>query len=223
MNEVSSVSKELSRNNLFHKVEDNCILTRRSIVSIPKINRDIIYLLGILAGDGSITKIKRKRGGYHYSIRIYAEKESFLEMLNKLFKKYFSIEGKIIRDKRKNSTYNLRIDNAAIFFYLTLYGSEIGKKKRFKIPSIVEKDKQYFLEYLSGLIDTDGCVYGKRIQLKQKSYELLKKINQILNSFNLNCSEPKVNFTNNQPYYYIRFDNKILLRYKTNTFLNQKK
>ena len=221
MKEILLVSKELSKKNIFHKVRNNIILSRRSKVSIPMINNDLIYLLGVIAGDGSLTKTRRRRGGYHYLIRIYAEKESFLKMLNKIYKKYFLIDGKINKDKRKNSTYNLRVENVIVFSYLTLYESEIGKKKKFKIPRVVKNDKQYFLEYLSGLVDTDGSVYGKRIQLKQKSYELLKEISQILNRFNLNCSEPKVNFTNNKPYYYIRFDNKIPLRYKTNNFLNQ--
>ena len=223
MNILKEISKELGKRKVFHKVEKRLIRTRRSKVKIPLMSKDIAYLIGVIAGDGSLVKCKRKRGGEHYILTIYAEKEKYLILLNGLFKKHFKILGKISKDKRKNSLYYLRFQNASIFFYFFLKGNEIGKKKRFHIPKEIKEEKRYFLEYLSGLIDTDGHISGNRIQLKQKSEKLLKEISRLTNKENLNCSIPKVNYTNQKPYYYIRFDNKITLRFKTNNFLKSKK
>ncbi|MBU2612123.1 MAG: hypothetical protein KKB62_00185 [Nanoarchaeota archaeon] len=190
---------------------------------IPNLNIDIIYLMGVIAGDGSLNETKRSKGGYHYTFRIYAAGKKYLKLLNKLFEKNFGIEGKIIKDLRKMNTYYLVFKNAPLFFYFVINGNEIGKKKRFKIPKITTKNRKYFFEYLSGLIDTDGHIAGRRIQLKQKNKEFLNKIKLLANKYHLNCTDPKVNYTNKIPYYYIRFDNKIHLRFKTNTFLNKEK
>ena len=168
-------------------------------------------------------KTKRKKGGFHYSIRIYGKGKEYLEILNEIFSKNFEIKGKIFEDKRKKDTCFLKIQNASIFFYFMINENEIGKKRRFKIPEIIKENPKYFKEYLSGLVDTDGHISRKRIQLKQKSEKLLKEIMVISNKQNLNCTIPKVNYTNKKPYYYIRFDNKIPLRFKTNNFLKQNK
>ena len=93
-------------------------------------------------------------------------------------------------------------------------GSEIGKKQNKEIPKIISNNKEYFLGYLTGLVDTDGNVEGNRIQLKQKSQKLLTEIEQNLRILRLNPSASKVNYTNKKPFYYIRFDKKIPLRLK---------
>ena len=58
---IEKISKEFSKNNIFHKIEGSSILTRRSKINIPDINEDISYLTGIIAGDGTLVKSKRKR------------------------------------------------------------------------------------------------------------------------------------------------------------------
>lgn len=218
---IIKLSKELSKNNIYHKIERNFIKTRKTKVKIPKPNTDIIYLLGVIMGDGSLCKSKRKRGGYHYIFRIYSGDKEYLKYLNTLFNKYFLILGKIIKDERKENAYTLAIKNASVFFYFVRLGSEIGKKKEGNIPMIAQKNNENLLNYLAGLVDTDGSIYRKRIHLKQKSHILLKKINKLSNKLKLNCSVPKVNYTNNIPYYYIRFDNNLPLRLKQKSFKSQ--
>lgn len=176
--------------------------------------------MGVIRGDGSLSMTKRGKGGYHYTFRIISGVEDHLIYLNKIFKKNFEIIGHLIKDRRKEKTYYLVFKNVIIFFYFVLLGSQIGKKTHGKLPSILN-DKIYKLNYLAGLVDTDGSISpsGNRIQLKQKSLELLKGIKIMCDELNLNCSAPKVNYTNFKPYYYIRFDNKLPLRLKTNKFL----
>lgn len=215
---IEIISKELRKRYICHKKEGEIIFTRRSKTKIPLLDKDIFYLLGVICGDGSLVKCKRKRGGFHYIIRIYSGEEEYLKYLNKLIKKSFGFEGSIRQDIRKNSSYYITIQNASIFFYFVSLESEIGKKKIGTISKKVKKKNENILHYLAGLVDTDGHVQKNRIQLKQKRLQLLKEIKDLSNRINLNCSTPKINYTNNIPFYYIRFDNKIPLRWKGKIF-----
>lgn len=217
---MKKISEELKKRNIYHKTKEDKILTRRSETKIPKINEDIFYLLGAISGDGSLIKSKRKRGGYHYVLRIYSGEEKYLIYINKIIQKLFEIKGRITKDKRKSSSYCMVIQNAPIFFYFVILGSEIGKKRIGNISKFVKSKNENILHYLAGLVDTDGHISGKRIQLKQKRLQLLKEISKLSKQLNLNCSIPKVNYTKNVPFYYIRFDNKIPLRWKTKNLLN---
>lgn len=140
-------------------------------------------------------------------------------MINEIFKKHFDLKGNIKKDTRKKNTYYLIIRNAVVFTYLSIKGSEAGKKRRFTIPQEIKENGKYFLDYIAGLVDTDGHISRQRIHLKQKSKSLLRDLKILLDKEGFNCTIPKINYTNEKPYYYIRFDNKIPLRHKTNKFL----
>ncbi len=195
------------------------IKTRRSEINIPTINKDIAYLLGVIEGDGSLSITKRKKGGYHYLLRVYSGSEIYIDYIRNVLNKLFSVNGKINKDNRKQNSYYLKIENAGLFFYFVKLESEIGKKKFGKIPKIVKTNKTCALNYLAGLVDTDGSVYNKRIQLKQKRFNLIKGVSKLCDELNLNCSKIKINYTNKIPFYYIRFDNKLPLRLKGQNFL----
>ncbi|MDP6642044.1 MAG: LAGLIDADG family homing endonuclease [Candidatus Nanoarchaeia archaeon] len=207
------ISQRLKEINVFHKIENELIITRRSKSRVPNIDEDISYLTGVITGDGSLIRSRRKRGGFHYILQITSGSRSYLEYLNFLFKERFNINGKIVRDKRKQRTFNLRIQNTVVFWYFVLIGLPIGKKKDIVIPKYLV-DNKLKLSYMAGLIDTDGSIANKRIQLKQKDGVFLENISKELNKLNLNCSVPKVNYTDNVPFYYIRFNNEIPLRFK---------
>lgn len=215
MNLILNISKKLSEKNVFHKTENNWILTRRSKIKIPNLNEDIAYLIGVIAGDGSLISTKRNRGGNHYMIRIYANSKIYLNYLNKIIKNHFSITGKIIKDKRKKNTFFIVIQNASIFWFFKILESKYNPTN--KLPPIC-KNKLYFNNYLAGLIDTDGSISNKRIQLKLKNQKIIKKIFSKIKEANPN--PPKINYTNNIPFYYIRFDNIFPLRWKGTNFLN---
>jgi len=215
---IKKISKELMERGIFHKKDKDFILTRRSKTKIPKLDNNVFYLLGVISGDGSLVMCKRKRGGFHYILRIYSGEEEYLLYLNRIIQGLFGIKGKIKKDKRKNSSYYITLQNASVFFYFVILESEIGKKRIGNIPRLVKDKNENILHYLAGLVDTDGHVQKNRIQLKQKRFRLLKEIKELSGKLDLNCSIPKINYTNNIPFYYIRFDNKLPLRWKTKTF-----
>lgn len=205
------VSQKLKELNIFHKVKNQLIITKRSKTKVPKVNNDIAYLLGVITGDGTMIKSKRNRGGFHYIVKITSDSNFYLEYLNKLFEKYFTIKGRIVKDKRKQNTFDLIFQNAVIFWYFNLLGLQIGKKRDLTIPKVINND-ELKLNYIAGLTDTDGHVKGNRIQLKQKDKNFLEILYRELNKLGMNCAIPKVNYTDFKPYYYIRFDNNLQLR-----------
>ena len=190
------------------------IKTRRSNITFPRMNKDMAYLAGVIVGDGSMSRTKRKVGGRHYIITICANTKDYLNYINSLFQKYFNYIGGIYKDKR-HEVYNLCIQSAPIYLYfkIVIFGNKKNWKK--SIPKSISSRKVYIKEYISGLSDTDGSINKvNKIIIKQKSRNLLYRIAEFLNSENISCSYPKVNYTNGVPYYYIMIAYKLPLRLK---------
>ena len=206
---LPKLEKLLQSNNVWYRKEKNCIVTRRSIVKIPGLSSETAYLVGVLTGDGSLSISDRKRGGKHTILRVYADTEEYLDSINETIQRLFGIRGRVLKDKRKQKTFFLRLENTAIFWYFASLGIPIGKKGEFSLPNWVSSDKNLALFYLRGLADTDGYLSWNRIQLKQKSKTLLNDVFSILLSLKMNPNPPKVNYTNGKPFYYVRFDNKL--------------
>lgn len=209
---ITTVSHRLKEFAVFHKVENQMIVTKRSKTKVPEINNDMAYLLGVITGDGSMVKSKRTRGGFHYIVRITSDSKFYLAYLSYLFRSYFDVNSRIVKDKRKMNTFDLVVNNAAVFWYLNLHGLPIGKKKGLAIPRALN-GRNLKMNFIAGLADTDGYVDHNRIHLKQKDKNFLEILYNELNRLGMNCATPRVNYTNMIPFYYIRFDNKIPLRY----------
>lgn len=211
---IVELCKLLTDAKVSFKQKKNKISTNRLTVCIPQINRDIAYLAGVVTGDGSMIRCKRNRGGFHHVIKITSGSKQYAEYLSRLFFEKFGYGGTIIRDLRKKATYYLDIKSSVIFWYFVLLGFEIGRKQKTKVPICFKQKKDLFLTYLAGLVDTDGHVTGNRIQLKQKDKSFLEELFDLLQKLEFNPNPPKVNYTNHIPFYYIRFDNNLPLRYR---------
>ena len=105
---IQKVSEILNQLKVWHKIQENYIITRRKQIRMPEINSEIAYLAGVIAGDGAITKTKRKMGGYYYRIQIVGRK-NYIEKLIPLINQLFNYKIKILRDKRKRNTYYINI------------------------------------------------------------------------------------------------------------------
>lgn len=147
MDLVSEVSNKLKENNLYHKVINNRIFTRRSKAFIPVLREDIAYLVGVIAGDGSLIRSKRKRGGEHYFVRITAESVHYLNYLNLLINRFFGISGKVNKDKRKQNTYCLVFQNASLFWYFSVLEAKYNFVGR--LPFFC-REELFFNHYLGG-------------------------------------------------------------------------
>lgn len=202
---ISVISEALSQVNVWHKIQNDYVCTRRTRIRIPKINEKVAYLAGVVAGDGNLNLCRRKKGGYHYRVNIVGHKEDleyFATLLNNLFK----YKPRILKDKRKANCYFINIYSAAIYFYFLKLGFPTGKKRNMRVTSTIAEDPSLFKHYICGLIDTDGSISGNTVHLKQREESYLKEIVHLLEKhFDIKSKPPKVNYTEGKPFYYIQF------------------
>ena len=205
MVDVFTVSRALDQANVWHKIQDDFICTKKTRVKIPKISSKVAYLVGVVTGDGNLNRSKRKNGGYHYLVGIVGRRE-FTEPVSYLIKEIFHYTPGFYKDKRKNDCFYVNIYPAAVFFFFIELGFRSGKKRNLRVPSLIAEDASLFKYYMYGLIDTDGYIDKKRVQLKQRDRNFLKELVRLLKKhFDIISAPPKVNYTKGKPYYYIRF------------------
>ena len=203
--DILTVSRALDQAHVWHKIQNDFICTKQTRVKIPKISDKVAYLAGVITGDGNLTRCKRRNGGYHYLVGIVGRRE-FMEQVSCLIKEIFHYTPGFYKDKRKNNCYYVNIYPAAIFFFFIALGFQAGKKRNLRVPSLIAEDASLFKYYMYGLIDTDGSIDKKRVQLKQRDKGFLEELVQLLQKhLNIISASPKVNYTEGKPYYYIRF------------------
>ena len=174
-------------------------------VIIPEIRDEVAYLAGVVAGDGNLNVCRRKKGGYHYRVKIVGHKED-LDYMTTLLHDIFNYKPQVLRDKRKTNCYLINIHSAAIYFYFVKLGFTAGKKRNLRVPPIIAENSALFRNYMLGLIDTEGSISKNRVILKQREECFLKELVQLLGKhLNIKSNPPKVNYTEGKPFYYIIF------------------
>ena len=202
---VCTVSRALNHAHIWHKIQYDFICTKKTCVKIPEISDKVAYLVGVITGDGHLTRSKRKTAGYHYVVGIVGLRE-FTEQLCLLIREIFHYTPGFYKDKRKNDCYYVNIYPVAIFYYFIELGFRAGKKRNLRVPSLIAEETSLFKHFMCGLIDTDGFIDKKRVQLKQRDKGFLKELVRLLKKhFGIISNPPKVNYTEGKPYYYIRF------------------
>ncbi|MFX0202332.1 MAG: LAGLIDADG family homing endonuclease [Candidatus Hodarchaeota archaeon] len=203
--DIHAISNALDEAGVWHRIRNDCIHTKRPGTKIPKISEKVAYFAGVVAGDGNLNKCKRKKGGYHYRVKVVGRKK-YLHELSVLVRDLFNFQPRVLRDKRKKNCYVINIQRAAAYFYFIKLGFKSGKKRNIKVPSLIADNASLFKHYMLGLIDTDGSLTRKRVQLKQRDKNFLKELVRLLKKhFDIISTPPKVNYTKGKPYYYIRF------------------
>jgi len=203
--DILTISEALIQAHVRHKIQNDSICTTKTRIKMPKISDKVAYLTGVVAGDGNLNVCRRKMGGYHYRVNIVGHKED-MEYLTTLLNDIFGYKPHVLRDKRKANCYLINIYSAAIFFYFVKLGFLAGKKRNLSAPPKIAENRTLFKHFVLGLIDTDGSITGRRVQLKQRDENFLKELVQLLEKhFDIRSSPPRVNYTQGKPFYYIRF------------------
>lgn len=147
-------------------------------------NEEFAELLGIMAGDGCLSKYS-----HYHMVYISGHKIDDIECHERttktLFKNIFNKEIKIYLRKGEQ-TLIIRFSDKKIFEKPAKY-LPIGRKyDKLKVPKEVIKNKKYFFSFIRGFVDTDGSVvfskqhreypYYPRIEIASKSKDLLDNI-----------------------------------------------
>lgn len=154
------------------------------------------YLLGLIAGDGSIEKTGKR-------IVLYAN-SSDVESLE-LFRKNVSPTSPIIND---NGCFNVRINSTKIVFDIC-HHLKINPGSKHEFLSLPNLEGELKWSFIRGLIDSDGSISdpskgcsSPRCKLTSNSIQLLKDIRNICNKNNINSCLDKKNiyFTGKHAY-----------------------
>ncbi|HUV72427.1 MAG TPA: hypothetical protein VMW25_05470 [Clostridia bacterium] len=134
-------------------------------VASPKKSTELAEFVGIMLGDGGITKRQ-----ITVTLDDVRDREYVLYVKG-LMKKLFKIEPRI--SKRKNeSSATLKISRTNLVIFCKSIGLLVGNKikQNLDIPDWVKEKKEYLIPCVRGLMDTDGCIFLECHSVKEKKY-----------------------------------------------------
>jgi hypothetical protein len=145
------------------------LITRPKLIRKPKKSSELAEFIGILIGDGGITK-----GQVTITLNHRDDKE-YCELVIKLIEKLFNIKPSVYHDA-KNSVNDIVISRTELVKFLVSLGLPIGNKVKQKIdiPIWIRRSKDFLVACIRGLIDTDGCVFVHSYKIKNKIYQYKK-------------------------------------------------
>lgn len=148
------------------------------------INEDIAYVIGLLVGDGNISKKGRV-------VCLTSGDSEIIENYSKIIKENFNLNVKISKNENRfrAKVYSKQFRNLLTnCFQLT-----IGKSAEIKnIPEIILKSKKEIVsKFLSGLFDADGCAHSNGITYTTKSEDMSKMVQSILANFGIISSRKR--------------------------------
>lgn len=174
---------------------------KRGIVLPSKLTKDLAYLCGVLAGDGSIGFREKK---YEYSIKCVGnpkdEKSFYFNIIGPKFKNIFGFLPSI-RYMDGGTTFGFRIFSKSLVNYFTkIIKLPLGRKyDSLKIPEIFLNDKELLISFIRGVFDTDGSICFKKgyhthphypvICLSSRSNRFVKEIAKILKMLDFKFSK----------------------------------
>ncbi len=138
------------------------------LIKIPKKNEKLSEFVGVILGDGNITKLynpDKKVATYQVRIAGNSIKDYnyIVNYLKPLAENLFGIKTGIHKVKDCNGMYLTLTGKNIVNFFIKI-GLKAGDKikNNIGIPSWIKKDKRFLRACLRGLIDTDGCLYELR-------------------------------------------------------------
>ena len=176
-------------------------VNRKKVVLPKEFTSDLAYLIGVMHGDGHISKNLR-------NMDISEEELHFHILIKKLFKNIFHDNVSITKCKLEKQ-YKSFISSRVISSFFRLFCPTGKKKGKLKVPQIIKNNKHLLKEYLSGFFDTDGClphleVKGKKSRnyfiFSQAHKDIVFEIYDCLKNLNLDINEPKEFKSPTEPY-----------------------
>lgn len=134
-------------------------------VNFPKKSEELAEFVGIMMGDGGITE-------WQIIITLNSETDGeYAGYVSKLIEKLFKIKPSI-KKRDSESVLMLKVSRKNLVNYCKSIGLLIGNKIRqnLDIPNWVKENKTYLIACIRGLMDTDGCIFLERHNIKGKQY-----------------------------------------------------
>lgn len=139
-------------------------------VKIPKKSCDLAEFVGIMLGDGGISK-------YQVTITLHSENDrDYGIFVSNLIRKLFDVPVKAYKSKRFHAHDYTVSRKKLVQFCVGTLGLKMGNKVRQQVdvPYWIKNNNSYTCACLRGLIDTDGSVFSHRYRSKGKQYSYKK-------------------------------------------------
>ncbi len=128
-------------------------MTKPRIINVPQKSEKLAEFVGIMLGDGSISKTNYEVQITSHSIyeKLY---QNYIEIL---LQDLFAIKGRCVTLKNRNTAY-VRINSMKLVEFLESIGIPVGTKEKY-IPSWVFENEEWVKACVRGLIDSDGSLF----------------------------------------------------------------
>ncbi|TSC75381.1 MAG: Uncharacterized protein G01um101430_476 [Parcubacteria group bacterium Gr01-1014_30] len=133
----------------------NLVIGITKPIKRPILSTRLAELIGILLGDGGITKSQ-----VTVTLNKYDDKE-YSEYVEALFVKLFRVTPSVYYGKKNDSTIAVVISRTELVRFLVENGLKIGGKvkQQVDVPVWIKQTEKFIKDCLRGLFDTDGCFY----------------------------------------------------------------
>ena len=152
------------------------VSTSSSFIQLPdRISKDIFYIMGLIASDGSITR----RGKYEYHIDFINTNERLGQEFTSLYSRIFpdrrlnmrikkgntsKIRGRVIKPTKRCFHYYMK--NPLLGYLCEYFGIRIGSKGKWNLGKMLSLPKSHIAAFLGGLFDGDGSIRIRKYQNK---------------------------------------------------------
>ena len=173
-------------------------LNGKQPVRIPvEMTGELAYLIGIIIGDGYVSRAAKRKShgsGFYWKI-VVTGPHDYLVRLRSMFFRNFGVHGGLVRDRRKENTWQLRFANLVLHrFFTRVIGLPQGRKTTHGSWTRFEMVKGFPLYFLAGLMDSDGYVGKRYIGIVQKRFRFLVRVKRFANeTLGLNFRGPSIN------------------------------
>jgi hypothetical protein len=144
-------------------------ITQPKEISLPKKNVRLAEFVGIMMGDGGVTK-------YHATITLDSKNDKeysyfVAELITDLFK---IIPGRY--EMKTCRAVNIVMNRINIVKFCQEIGLRKGNKLKqgLDIPEWIKGNRKFEIACVRGLVDTDGCVFKHSYVVNGKRYEYMK-------------------------------------------------
>lgn len=166
----------------------------KKIVTLPLMIEDLAEIIGVLNGDGHLSKI-------NHEISVIGNVNTDIKYFNYLKKKFENLFKISFKIEKFDHYLKLRAYSKELVNWFNLsFGLPKGNKKgKLKIPEQILNSQALLVPYLKGLFDTDGTIYFRRkqdpvIEISSADKIFLKQIQEslILIGFKAGIGEHRV-------------------------------
>lgn len=188
-----------------HKIPDNL-----------KINEDLSYILGVIAGDGFLSYDNERR---RYQIGLSAVDKDFVDTFRQILFRYFEIkptnEFKKIKIKNWNDQYITRLCSKEACDFINKIGD--FKKDNWNVPKIIrDSSNNIKCAFIKGFFDSEGEIDKKigRVGATSMNLKGLEEIGNLLQNLGIKYTVIKKKDTrpNTSQKYSLRIHDKISIK-----------